>query len=75
MVSAFGVCAAFGAPMNMLTFVLPFVLLGIGVDDTLVIIFSYREQLAKTLQPKEKVNIIFLFVKERSRSCLISKLL
>mmetsp|Transcript_54018 Transcript_54018/g.69363 ORF Transcript_54018/g.69363 Transcript_54018/m.69363 type:complete len:930 (+) Transcript_54018:98-2887(+) len=40
--AGYGVCAACGIPMTQLVFILPFILVGIGVDDAVVIITSYR---------------------------------
>jgi hypothetical protein len=41
--AAYGVCAACGVPLTQLVFVLPFILVGIGVDDAFVIVAAYKQ--------------------------------
>ena len=50
--AAYGICAAAGIPMTQLILILPFILVGIGVDDAFVIIAAYR-QLPPPATPEE----------------------
>lgn len=43
MMAAYGVCAACGIPITQLIFILPFILVGIGVDDAFVIVAAYKQ--------------------------------
>ena len=45
--TAYGICAACGVPLTQLVFILPFILVGIGVDDAFVIITTYRSRVAE----------------------------
>jgi Niemann-Pick C1 protein len=51
--SGYGLCAFLGIPMTQLVFILPFILVGIGVDDGVVIISSYRH-LSKKVHSNEE---------------------
>ena len=42
-IAGFGLASAFGVPFNTVAAVLPFLLLGIGVDDSMVLIASFRD--------------------------------
>jgi predicted RND superfamily exporter protein len=41
--AAYGIIAACGVPITSLIFILPFILVGIGVDDAFVIVATYRQ--------------------------------
>lgn len=52
--AGYGLCAFVGIPMTQLVFILPFILVGIGVDDGVVIISSYRHLSPDLIENKDE---------------------
>jgi patched domain-containing protein len=50
--TGFGICAALGFPGTILIFILPFILIGIGIDDMFVLVDSYGQTDASLPVPK-----------------------